>query len=142
MSYYGMGDYYRVGDPGLFSSIGSFARKAVGVGVGFATGGPVGAAATLLGRPTMTLGGGTRVTPSAALPGGAPFIQGRRKRRRMNVTNDKALKRAIRRQEGFVKLARKSLKGTGYKIVSASAGRSKPRVVNVREHGPGGVRVG
>jgi len=38
------------------------------------------------------------------------------KNRTMNVANPKALRRAIRREQGFVKLAQRSLKGTGYKI--------------------------
>lgn len=38
------------------------------------------------------------------------------KNRTMNVANPKALRRAIRRESGFVKLAQRSLKGTGYKI--------------------------
>lgn len=38
------------------------------------------------------------------------------KNRSMNVANPKALRRAIRREQGFVKLAQRSLKGTGYKI--------------------------
>jgi len=29
MSYYGTGDYYQAGDPGLFSSIGGFFKRAV-----------------------------------------------------------------------------------------------------------------
>jgi hypothetical protein len=61
-----------------------------------------------------------------------------RKRRRMNVTNPKALRRAIRRQTGFVKLARRALKGTGYTIVSR--GSRRPRTV-VKESGPGSVTV-
>lgn len=36
--------------------------------------------------------------------------------RTMNIANPKALRRAIRREQGFVKLAQRSLKGTGYKI--------------------------
>jgi len=38
------------------------------------------------------------------------------KNRSMNVANPRALRRAIRREQGFVKLAQRSLKGTGYKI--------------------------
>jgi hypothetical protein len=61
-----------------------------------------------------------------------------KKSRRMNVTNPKALRRAIRRQAGFVKLAKKALKGTGYTIVSR--GSRRPRTV-VKESGPGSVTV-
>jgi len=47
----------------------------------------------------------------------------RRKSRRMNVGNTKALSRAIRRTDGFVNLSRRALKNTGFKIVSKSAGK-------------------
>lgn len=36
--------------------------------------------------------------------------------RRMNVANPKALRRAMRRTDGFVKLAKRALKGTGYAV--------------------------
>ena len=36
--------------------------------------------------------------------------------RRMNPANPKALRRAIRRTDGFVKLAKRTLKGTGYAV--------------------------
>lgn len=36
--------------------------------------------------------------------------------RRMNVANPKALRKAIRRTDGFVKLAKRALKGTGYAV--------------------------
>jgi hypothetical protein len=62
----------------------------------------------------------------------------KRSGRRMNVGNAKALRRAIRRQTGFVKLARRALQGTGYSIVSK--GSRRPKTV-VREHGAGGVIV-
>ena len=45
--------------------------------------------------------------------------------RTMNVANPKALRRAIRRQEGFVKLAKRSLP-PGYRITT-SARRSAPK---------------
>lgn len=47
------------------------------------------------------------------------------KRRRINPANPKALRRAIRRQDGFVKLARRALKGSGYTIVSRGSRRPK-----------------
>ncbi len=52
-----------------------------------------------------------------------PDGQIRRRRRRMNPTNPKALRRAIRRQDAFVKVARGALKNTGFKIVSKSSGK-------------------
>ena len=36
--------------------------------------------------------------------------------RRMNIANPRALRRAIRRTDGFVKLAKRALKGTGYAV--------------------------
>ena len=36
--------------------------------------------------------------------------------RRMNVANPRALRRALRRTAGFVKLAKRALKGTGYAV--------------------------
>jgi len=58
----------------------------------------------------------------------------------LNYANDKALKRSIRRQDGFVKLARAALKGSGYAIVSKSSRRSsKPKYI--KESGPGSVIV-
>jgi len=36
--------------------------------------------------------------------------------RRMNVANPRALRKAIRRTSGFVKLAKRALKGTGYAV--------------------------
>ena len=36
--------------------------------------------------------------------------------RRMNIANPKALRRAMRRTDGFVKLAKRALKGTGYAV--------------------------
>ena len=120
MPYYGQGDYYMAGDPGLFSSIGGLLKRTARVGLGFVTGGPGGAVRAAMPSspgpaiPRFSGGGRSRSVPRSP---------GTRRRRRINYANDKALKRAIRRQEGFVKLARKALKGSGYKIVSKSAGR-------------------
>ena len=132
MSYYGAGDYYGAG--GLGSFFGRVARGAVG----FVTGGPAGAAQQFFrGRPitrrtTPTagrfsgvaiprIGGSSRSAPQIQAPG-AP----RRKRRRMDYGNTKALKRAMRRQEGFVKVAKQALKGSNYKIVTKGS-RSRSR---------------
>lgn len=62
------------------------------------------------------------------------------RRRRMNVGNAKALRRSIRRVNGFVNLAKRSLKGTGYKIVTTGSTR-RQRPVHIRESGPGSVSV-
>lgn len=69
--------------------------------------------------------------PLAALPGGSPFIE-RKKYRRINPGNVKALRRAMRRQDAFVKLAQSALKGSGY-----SVSRSKKLVSPKRSCGCG-----
>ena len=58
--------------------------------------------------------------------GGPPVfgpMGGPRRRRRMNPTNPKALRRAIRRTDAFVKVAKSALQNTGFKVVSKSAGK-------------------
>jgi len=45
------------------------------------------------------------------------------KRKRMNVANVKALRRALRRQKGFIKLARRALSGSGMIITRSGGGR-------------------
>lgn len=136
MAYFGASQRM-VGDPGFFGTLGRIARGAVGAGVGFATGGIGGAIAGsgLFGRPS---GGrvprvptGTpksfTVTPSAIVPGGAPFVttgggMPRRRGRRMNPMNPKALRRANTRIDRFVRDTRKLLKHTNYKLVTKSSG--------------------
>jgi len=51
-------------------------------------------------------------TKDGFVPPGSKYVTNRT----MNVGNAKALRRSIRREQGFVKLAQRSLKGTGYKI--------------------------
>jgi len=148
VSYYGAGDYYGAG--GLGSFFGRIGRGAIG----FATGGPVGAVSGLLspggggGLPragSIPLPGGRRMNPLAAPPGGGPFIEGmpRRKRRRVNYTNQKALRRANRRVDGFVKEVKKSLKHTNYTLVTkgSRSRSSKKAPAVIVETGPGGVRA-
>lgn len=149
----GRGDYgiYR-GDPGLFGFL-----KKVGGGL---LRGVIGA--TPLGRVVQSLAGRGRGRrpPPPAFPGmrGLQYVEpspGKRaiqqllpfgktglemrKRRRMNVANPKALRRAIRREQGFVKLAKKALKGTGYTV--ARRGGGQRRAPTVFESGPGGVTI-
>lgn len=153
MSYYGAGDYYAAG--GFFSSLGKIAKGAIGAGVGFLTGGVGGAiAGSGLLRPSaptmqqlqlpagspVTIGTRLKTAGQALVPGGVePF---RRKRRRMNPMNPKALNRASRRMDSFVGHARKALKHTNYKLVSKSAGKGRrgPEQIIV-ETGPGSVRA-
>lgn len=74
-----------------------------------------------------------QVAVQAAAAEGVAF-----KRRRMNVVNPKALRRAARRVNGFVKVATRALEGTGWKVVRrTSTKRGKPRTII--ESGPGSV---
>jgi len=88
---------------------------------GMAAGSAVGLGAKTAGtavarRAAIPLPGGRTMRPLAALPGGAPFLEGRKKYRRINPGNVKALRRAMRRQDAFVKLAQSALKGSGYSV--------------------------
>jgi len=65
------------------------------------------------GKPGQIPNPGVKGVVQRVLPGGST---GYHKRRRMNVANPKALRRAIRRTDGFVKLARRTLKGTGFVV--------------------------
>jgi len=132
MSYY-QGDYYR---GGFFSFLGGLAKKAVGLvpGIGpFAghmmsaagatlakhpkiAGAAVGAAKVVAKHPVLSaaaaagaIGSGAALMRhgSARMPG-AVGGTGRR-RRRINVCNPRALRRAIRRAHGFSKLAMKTI---------------------------------
>lgn len=59
-------------------------------------------------------------------------------RRRLNVTNVKALRRATRRVNGFVKVATRALEGTGFKVVRRTTTKKVgPRTIV--ESGPGSV---
>jgi len=154
------GDYmggYK-GDPGLFGGIFAGLKKLGGFAIDVLPG-PVGIGARAV-RRRLTR---PRAAPPQVLPymppmpgmrpedirrGARPTPRGpvmlpdgtmKRAYRRMNVANPKALRRAIRRQAGFVKLARKALRGTGYSIVSK--GSRRPSRVSVRESGPGSVIV-
>jgi len=136
-----------VGDPGFF---GSLFRAAKGGVRGFIGGGPIGAitgsARGFRARPTTPRAIPTRSFQPPNVfrtgrPGVVPVIQkafgfkpptitidaetgeAMPKRRRMNVGNAKALRRAIRRTDGFVRLSRSALKNTGFKIVSKSSGK-------------------
>lgn len=151
------GDYrggYR-GDPGLFGGIfGGIKRIIGGIVRRTPIGTAVGVATDILRRkrapeqvlPYMPPMPGMRPEDIRRGPKAVPsrdvrFEGERRKYRRMNVANPKALRRAIRRQAGFVKLARKALRGTGYSIVTRGSRSARPARVSVRESGPGSVIV-
>jgi len=113
--YYRGGDYYRAG--GLFGSIGKLLGGVAKTVIG-AT--PVGAVANALVpsfvaptvRPKPT---GLQIVPEPGLtgfvhriaPGGSTGYMIGGRRRRMNVTNVRALRRAGRRVRGFLKIARR-----------------------------------
>lgn len=135
MAYFGTSQRM-VGDPGFFGTLGKIAKGAIGGAIGFATGGVGGAirGSGILGggrmpsAPTFappTIGGRIRTAGQALVPGGVePF---RKRRRRMNPMNKKALTRANRRIDGFVRETKKVLKHTNYKLVSKSSASRRPR---------------
>lgn len=146
---YYRGDYYR-GDLGGFLKK-AVKVVGAGVG-GFVTGGPVGAIKAGIGalaKPTAmsnaavisnavgTMGiGGSILKAGGKLVG--PILAGKEvfdigkgfglfgggngKRRTMNHLNPKALSRATRRVEGFVKKARKAVSPLGYTVVRRGSG--------------------
>jgi len=149
MSYFG-GSLSPRGDPGFFGSL-------FGAAKGFITGGPTGA----IGGAISGFRGSQPVPRAVPSPFQAPprrggvvpaverfFLGGPRpgqmpidprtgmprRRRRMNVGNTRALRRAIRRTDGFVRLARSALKNTGFKIVSKSSGRMTEAQWQKRAH--------
>lgn len=89
---------------------GSSLKKATVAAATAATAAPI-----LMGAPkatnTMPINlGPIGIDPTSILPGGDPFITfGKKKYRRMNPLNPKALKRALRRAEGFEKFARQTV---------------------------------
>lgn len=157
------GDYLAShrGDPGLFGFLGGIAKKGLGIAGGLLPG-PLGGIARFAGglipsrsRQVQRFTG-PMATSQQAGPGGIRipgFVGGMQrlipggatgfypKRRRMNPGNVKALRRAMRRQDSFVKLARRALRGSKYKITTVGSG-SRRRPLNITESGPGGVTVG
>jgi len=97
-------------------------------------GGALAGAAGLAAGPALAAGGralklGASVL-SAVMPGGAPagtmWVEGG-SRRRMNVTNPKALRKALRRVAGFGKMARRARRdiGRAATAVGVTRGRAK-----------------
>jgi len=141
MGYYGMqgdyyrGDYYR-GDPGLFSFFGKafqgiagLAGSVLGIGGGKAAAAAPGAMVKISGGlrrvGPMVLPAIRKIGKGGALAGVAGIAagalgeramlhagRGGRRQRRMNVTNVRALRRSIRRAQGFAKLAKRVLRFT------------------------------
>lgn len=158
MAYYGAGDYYGAG--GLFGFLGKVAKKAGGAALGVLGATPVGQAATAVSRAFIPSGPAlpaqlpqitppapmrmpvspipTARTPYLGLPVTGAGLQP--KRRRMNYGNTKALKRADRRIDGFVKVARSALRHTGYKVVSKTSGQRGSRGVITRSEAARALR--
>lgn len=130
-----VGDYaYMRGDPGLFSfigkTLGSLGKTVLGASpIGGVVGAGARAAGRILKRPT-TRAFGTGVGLGIAGAGAVREFREKdgkelKKRRRMNVTNVKALRRAIRRGRGFVKIARKTVGMFGLTVARRGARRKK-----------------
>lgn len=132
MSYFG-GTQGQVGDPGFFDTFFRIAKGAVTGAVRAATGGtsrapqvfrpPAGRSVPTISRAAGPTGRATEIVGRATVAGMMAAGEMAPRRRRMNVGNAKALRRAIRRTDGFVRLAKSALKNTGFKIVSKSSGR-------------------
>jgi len=115
---YYQGDYYQ-GDNyaagGFLGSIGKFLGGAARAVIGATPlGGVVSALVPSFGKPKIAGIAGPRIIPTPGfigagqrlIPGGASgYMLGRR--RRMNVANTKALRRALRRATGFERLAKR-----------------------------------
>ena len=126
---YYRGDYYR-GDPFLGAIAGSIIGKAAGkVGrwVGSKVGGSAGRAAAAVARDAAPAVVGGAVGYAAGqrlptLPGIGPSrmpmlpFSDTPKRRRMNPLNPRALKRALRRAEGFEKFAKRTVNAM-YRVI-------------------------
>ncbi len=115
MAYFG-GASRMAGDPGLFDTLRNIGRAIIPL---TPLGGPIAAATTFFkpgGRFPIPRRGG-RAPVLEAMPDGTV----RRKRRRTNFGNIKALKRAMRRQDGFVKVAKKALEGSNFTVVSRAS---------------------
>lgn len=95
---------------GIGGAIGRVATSKIGrtalgaTGIGGAVVGAVGSRVASSSARGFAGPGGSRIRPLNFLPGGKPLFE-RKKYRRMNPANAKALKRAIRRIDGFKKLA-------------------------------------
>lgn len=144
MSYY-RGDYYRPrGD--YYRSRGDWLGGITGAIGGFLTGGWGGAliggvtGATKKKSPASQVAGGlvaqgggigpVVVNPGAILPGGKPFIErlpGERKYKRIDPTNVKALRRAIRRQGAFMAVVKRTIRGTGMTLKRTGIGGTRKK---------------
>lgn len=151
---YYRGDYYR-GDPILGGLIPLVGKVALGFGAkllgkvapklpAVATGVAISAAGRAMTGPgpmRIPLPGPFEARPGAIFPGGRRFIARTEcppgfhldkkfqekcvRNRRMDPANPRALRRAIRREQGFVALAKRTLRGTGITIGRRSFGSKR-----------------
>lgn len=135
------GDYYRQGRGdwlgGITGAIGGFLTGGWGGAViGGAKGalGKKGTASQVAGGLVAQGGGGIMgpvvVNPGAILPGGKPFIErlgAERKYKRIDPTNVKALRRAIRRQGAFMAVVKRTIKGTGMTLKRTGIGGTRKK---------------
>lgn len=156
MGYYQAGDYYGAGDYYRAGGIGSFLKGVARTGLSLVTGGPVAAARTAVtsivartasplvpppGSPIPGIGGAI----ARIVPGGRSGIYNRREYTKdgrprrirkdgkpwgipsMDPGNTKALRRAARRMDRFVGIARTALAHTKYGVYTRSSRSSKKR---------------
>lgn len=90
--------------------------------------------------PGGACGSGYHLNKSYSYAKGMPAGSFCTKARRMNPGNVKALRRADRRIDRFVGIARSALKHTNYKVVSRSAGRRGSRGVITRSEAARALR--
>jgi len=129
MSYFG-NTQGMVGDPGFFGTLFNVGKRIGRAALGLPTG-TRGAFQPPVSRridaTSVTRVPGIGGLAQRAFPGGRTgfeVVGGMpRRRRRMNPANPKALRKAIRRQNAFVNLAKGALKNSGFKVVSTSAGK-------------------
>lgn len=142
MPYHGRFVRMAAGDPGFFSGLASIAKKIAPKALGFipgvgtalsigsvvlpaakgllqraGMGAKVAGTAAAVGVPLAAGAAGLGVIEAggAAIKGIKHAFGGKRRRRRMNVANPRALRRGIRRLRGFEKLARKVMVVHSYK---------------------------
>jgi len=131
MGYYApqRGDYYGRGDPGFLSDVwkgvknvgkaalgyiaggGAVGQGVRAVGTAFGPGAPAFPGGAIVGPPLPAMG--KACAPAGACPPGCHLAKdgsGKCVRNRsMNITNPKALRRAIRRVQGFEKIAKRTI---------------------------------
>jgi len=96
--------------PKLVKAIPGVGTIATVAGAGASVYGAISAGRQVAQSAAIPLPGGGTLRPLAALPGGVPLFTGKKKYRRMNPLNGRALNRAIRRIDAAEKVFRKVLR--------------------------------